>query len=102
MKKLFLLFAVTALLSACSSSDVSDIETGMSAEEVTDIAGEPTDKISMPLNIEWWIYKEDNVLLIMEADSVSRVTSQQELEESVKDVEEGINEIENQVNELTE
>ncbi|MGM0376180.1 MAG: hypothetical protein ACQEQ0_05360 [Bacteroidota bacterium] len=102
MKKLFLLFAVTALLSACSSSDISDIETGMSAGEVTDIAGEPTEKVSMPLSIEWWIYKEDNVLLIMEEDSVSRVTSEEKLNESLKDVEDGMNEIEDQVNELNE
>ena len=102
MKKLFLLFAVTALLSSCSSSDISDIKTGMSTEEVTDIAGEPTDKVTMPLNIEWWIYKEENVLLIMEEDSVSRITSEQKLEESIKEAEDGMNEIENKVNELTE
>jgi len=102
MKKLFSLFAVIALFPACSSSDISDIETGMSATEVTDIAGDPTDKVSMPLDIEWWIYKEDNVLLIMEDDSVSRVTSEKELEESLKDVKDGMNEIENEVNELTE
>ncbi|MFW6043531.1 MAG: hypothetical protein ACOCPW_04170, partial [Marinilabiliaceae bacterium] len=65
-KKLFLLFAVALFLAACSSSDISDIESGMPAREVTDIAGEPTEKVSMPLDIEWWIYEEDSVLLIME------------------------------------
>ncbi|MFW5890376.1 MAG: hypothetical protein ACOCTO_03160 [Marinilabiliaceae bacterium] len=101
-KKLFLLFAGALFLAACSSKGISDIENGMSAKEVTDIAGEPNDKVSMPLDIEWWVYEEDNVLLIMENDSVSRVTSEKELEESLNDVEEGKNEIENQVNELTE
>ena len=74
----------------------------MSSAEVVEIAGEPTEKVSMPLDIEWWIYKEDNVLLILEDDSVSRVTSEQKLKESIKDVEEGMNEIENEVKELTE
>ena len=102
MKKLFFLFAITALLSACSASDISDVETGMSGEEVIDIAGEPSERVSMPLNIEWWIYKEDNVLLIMDNNTVSQVTSEQKLEESLKKMEDGMNEIENKVNELTE
>ena len=102
MKRLFFLFSAVALLAACSTSDISDVKEGMSSAEVVEIAGEPTEKVSMPLDIEWWIYKEDNVLLILEDDSVSRVTSEQKLKESIKDVEEGMNEIENEVKELTE
>ncbi|MFO8001686.1 MAG: hypothetical protein R6U46_10610 [Marinilabilia sp.] len=102
MKKLFFLFAVATIFAACSSKDISDIDTGMSASEVVEIAGEPTEKVSMPMDIEWWIYKDDNVLLIFEEDSVSRVTSEKELEESLEDADEGMNEIENKIEELTE
>lgn len=100
MKKLFVLFAIVAL-TACATKDISDLEEGMASTEVIDIAGEPTEKVEMPLDIEWWIYEEDKVLLILENDTVSKVTSQEEIEESLKDFEKGMNEIQKEIEDLT-
>ena len=100
MKKLFLLFAVVVFV-ACATQDISDIEAGISSEDVISIAGEPTEKVSMPLDIEWWIYEEDNVLLILENDTVTRVTSEKEIEESLKDFEKGMDDIQKEVENLT-
>jgi hypothetical protein len=100
MKKLIFILTVT-ILTACASKDISDVKKGMTSKEVLDIAGEPTEKVSMPLDIEWWIYKEPKVLLILESDTVSKVTSQKEIEESVKDFQKGMKGIENEIEKLT-
>ncbi len=100
MKKLIAFFTI-ALLASCASKDISDLEKGLSSAEVLEIAGEPTEKVSMPLDIEWWIYEEDEVLLIMENDSISRITSQKEIEESIKDFDKGMDGIQKEVEELT-
>jgi hypothetical protein len=100
MKKLVVLFAI-ATLTACATKDISDLDEGMASKEVIDIAGEPTEKVEMPLDIEWWIYEEDKVLLILENDTVSKVTSQEEIEESLKDFEKGMDEIQKEIEELT-
>jgi hypothetical protein len=100
MKK-YIFFFLIVLLTACTTQDISDVEVGISSEEVMKIAGEPTEKVTMPLDIEWWIYEEDKVLLIMEQDTVSRVTSQKEIEESLKEMEKGMEEIQKEVEELT-
>lgn len=101
MKKLLIILAV-GTLTACAAKDINDVKEGMSSKEVTEIAGEPSEKVSMPLEIEWWIYKEEKVLLIFESDTVSKVTSQKELEESIKDVEKGMQDLEDEINQLTE
>jgi hypothetical protein len=100
MKKLFFFFAI-ALLAACSTQDISDVKVGISSAEVMDIVGEPTEKVTMPLEIEWWIYKEDKVLLILENDTVSKVTSQKEIEESLKDFNDGMDNIQKEIEHLT-
>lgn len=100
MKKLFFLFAI-ALFAACSTQDISDVEVGISSEEVIDLAGEPTEKVAMPLDIEWWIYEDDKVLLILEKDTVSRVTSQKEIEESLKDFDNGMDDIQKEIEDIT-
>ncbi|WP_291859479.1 hypothetical protein [Marinilabilia sp.] len=100
MKKLIVLVAI-ATLTACATKDISDLEEGMASKEVIDIAGEPTEKVEMPLDIEWWIYEEDKVLLILENDTVSNVTSQEEIEESLKDFEKGMDQIQKEIEELT-
>ncbi len=100
MKKLLVIFAI-ALLAACATKDISDLKEGMASTEVIDIAGEPTEKVEMPLDIEWWIYEEDKVLLILENDTVSKVTSQKEIEESLKDFEKGMDDIQKEIEKLT-
>jgi len=100
MKKLIAIFIV-ALLASCASKDISDLEKGLSSAEVLEIAGEPTEKVSMPLDIEWWIYEEDKVLLILENDTITRVTSQEEIEESLKDFEKGLDDIQKEIEDLT-
>lgn len=100
MKKIVVLFAIVAF-TACATKDISDLDEGMASKEVIDIAGEPTEKVEMPLDIEWWIYEEDKVLLILENDTVSKVTSQEEIEESLKDFEKGMDEIQKEIEELT-
>ncbi|WP_462319598.1 hypothetical protein [Marinilabilia sp.] len=101
MKKLLIILAI-AMLTACATKDINDVKEGMSSKEVTEIAGEPSEKVSMPLEIEWWIYEEEEVLLIFENDTVSKVTSQRELEESIKGVEKGMKDLEGEINKLTE
>jgi hypothetical protein len=100
MKKLLVIFAI-ALLAACATKYISDLKEGMASTEVIDIAGEPTEKVEMPLDIEWWIYEEDKVLLILENDTVSKVTSQKEIEESLKDFEKGMDDIQKEIEKLT-
>jgi hypothetical protein len=100
IKKLIFIFAIVTL-TACASKDLSDVKEGMTSKEVLNIAGEPTEKVSMPLDIEWWIYKEQKVLLILDSDTVSKVTSQKEIEESVKDFQKGMKDIENEIEKLT-
>ncbi len=100
MKKIVVLFAIGSF-TACATKDISDLDEGMASKEVIDIAGEPTEKVEMPLDIEWWIYEEDKVLLILENDTVSKVTSQEEIEESLKDFEKGMDEIQKEIEELT-
>ena len=101
MKKLLIILAI-AMLTACATKDINDVKEGMSSKEVTDIAGEPGEKVNMPLDIEWWIYKKENVLLILENDTVSKVTSQKKLEESLKDFQKGMEDIEDEINKLNE
>ena len=101
MKKLLIILAI-AMLTACTTKDINDVKEGMSSKEVTEIAGEPSEKVSMPLEIEWWIYEEEEVLLIFENDTVSKVTSQKELEESIKGVEKSMKDLEGEINQLTE
>jgi len=101
MKKLLIILSV-ALLTACATNDINDVKEGMSSKKVAEIAGKPTEKVSMPLDIEWWIYEEEEVLLIFENDTVSKVTSQKELEESIKGVEKGMKDLEGEINNLTE
>jgi len=100
MKKI-LIIAVIAMLTACATRDIHDIEEGMASKEVVNIAGEPTEKVEMPLDIEWWVYEEDKVLLIFENDTVTNVTSEKEIEESLKDFEKGMEDIQKEIEELT-
>jgi hypothetical protein len=100
MKKLLVISAI-ALLTSCATKDISDLEEGMASKEVIDMAGEPTEKVEMPLEIEWWIYEEDKVLLILENDTVSKITSEKEIEESLKNFEKGMDDIQKEVEKLT-
>ena len=100
MKKI-LIIATIAVLTACATKDIHDIKEGMSSIEVTKIAGEPTEKVEMPLEIEWWVYEEDKVLLIFENDTVTNVTSEKEIEESLKDFEKGMEDIQKEIEEIT-
>ncbi len=100
MKKLLFIFSVV-MFTACSTQDISDVNSGMTSAEVIDIAGEPTEKVEMPLDIEWWVYEESKVLLIFENDTVSRVTSEEEIQNSLKDHEQGMNDIQKEIEKIT-
>lgn len=73
MRKTLLILAAAIGLTACSKiKSFESISKGMTKDEVTQLVGEPEEK--MPMFIaEWWMYRKDNKVVVMHSDTVLRV-----------------------------
>ncbi|MCW3124881.1 MAG: hypothetical protein JWO03_539 [Bacteroidetes bacterium] len=90
MKNLLSLMLFVLLLTSCSHKDLSKIQNGMTESQVTAQIGEPSSKQQMPMNIAWWHYG-DNQLVVIEDGKVSRVVpdikaAEAEMEKALKNM----------------
>lgn len=75
MKKTNLIITIAALLVACSGSpDLSRVTTGMPAADVEAAVGKPREVRHLPFGIEWWMYG-DNELVVMQGGTVTKVVT---------------------------
>lgn len=73
MKKALLILVAAIGLTACYKTKSFDsISKGMTKDKVTELVGEPEEK--MPMFVaEWWMYRKENKVVVMHSDTVLRV-----------------------------
>lgn len=74
MKKL-LFFPLFLLLIYCSQSfekQFAKINIGMSESQVVELIGEPQNKQTLPFNVKWWNYVEQDALVVFQNDTVKK------------------------------
>ncbi|MNJ91513.1 hypothetical protein D3C87_91650 [compost metagenome] len=73
MKNTLLILVAAIGLTACYKTKSFDsISKGMTKDKVTELVGEPEEK--MPMFVaEWWMYRKENKVVVMHSDTVLRV-----------------------------
>jgi hypothetical protein len=103
MKKTLLILVAAMGLTACSKTrSFESISKGMTKEKVTELVGEPEQK--MPMFIaEWWMYPTDNKVIVMHSDTVLRVVMDlKSVQDSMKSMGTELQKLQDQMKGLSE
>ena len=99
MKKTLLISIAVLGLSACTKKKpFESVKSGMNTAKVTELVGEPTQKMPMMI-AEWWVYPDDNKMIIMVNDTVSKVVIDlKSVQDSMQSVTGDLKNLEHQLN----
>ena len=103
MKKTLLILVAAIGLAACSKTkSFESVSKGMTKEKVTELVGEPEQK--MPMFIaEWWMYPTDNKVIVMHSDTVLRVVMDlKSVQDSMKSMGTELQKLQDQMKSLSE
>lgn len=99
MKKMLLISFIVLGLAACTKKKpFESVKSGMNTAKVTELVGEPSQKMPMMI-AEWWVYPEDNKMIIMVNDTVSKVVIDlKAVQDSMQSVTGDLKNLEHQLN----